>query len=123
MAVSPEKRIRQWDKKYNVQRVMAAVEAQRAQMLARYEAAVTALCEVEQLTREILNERGVQTINYIWYLNYARELFRLTRRSIAGESMAVAAGVLLEKWRVRGLDAEILAVIRKQVFNIGPAAP
>ncbi len=123
MAVSPEKRIRRWERKYNVQRVMAAVEAQRAQMLARYEAAVTALCEVEQLTREILNERGVQTINYIWYLNYARELFKLTRRSIAGESMAVAAGVLLEKWRVRGLDAEILAVIRKQVFNIGPSTP
>lgn len=121
MSVSPEKRVRQWDKKFNVERAMAAVEAQRPKMLERYEAAVTALCAVEQEVRQVLNEQGVSTINYVWYLDYGRELFKLSRRKgIAGNSLALAAQVLLDKWQRRGLDPVVLAVIRTQVFNVGP---
>jgi len=103
---------------------MAAVEAQRAQMLARYEAAVTALCAVEQEARQVLNAEGVQTVNYVWYLDYARELFRLSRRKdIAGTSLELAAQVLLDKWHRRGLSQSVLEAIRTQVFNIGAPTP
>ncbi|MEO0085609.1 MAG: hypothetical protein ABIK37_03160 [candidate division WOR-3 bacterium] len=120
MAVNAEQRVRHWDKKFNVGRAMAAIEAQRQKMLERYEAAVTALCAVEEQVRQVLNSAGVQTIDYIWYLNYGRELFRLSRRKgIAGESMALAAQVLLEKWQHRGLDGEVLAAIRTEVLSIG----
>ncbi len=60
MSASPEKRIRQWDRKYSVGRAMAAIEAQRPKMLERYEAVITALCNVEQMTREVLNERSAR---------------------------------------------------------------
>ncbi|MEO0082264.1 MAG: hypothetical protein ABIL25_08240 [candidate division WOR-3 bacterium] len=123
MSVSPEKRVMQWDRKYNVGRAMAAIEDQRPKMLERYEAAITALCNVEQMTREVLNERAIQTINYVWYLDYARQLFKLTRKNVAGDSLALAAKVLLDKWQSRGLDPDVLAAIRSQVFNIGPVAP
>lgn len=124
MATNAEQRARHWDKKFNVERAMAAIEAQRPKMLERYEAAVTALCAVEQEVRQVLNEAGVQTIDYIWYLSFGRELFRLSRRKdIAGDSLALAAQVLLAKWQQRGLDEEVLATIRSQVFSVGEPVP
>lgn len=77
------------------------------------------LYAVETGTREILNAGNVQTILYISFLNYSRQLFKLSRqRGIAGESMQLAAQVLLDKWKARGLDPEVLATIRKEVFGI-----
>ncbi|MFO7651822.1 MAG: hypothetical protein R6X13_10850, partial [bacterium] len=56
---------------------------------------------------------------YVPYLNYGRELFRLSRqRGISGNSFALAAQVLLTKWAARSLDPAVLAAIRSQVFNI-----
>jgi len=59
------------------------------------------------------------------YLNFGRQLYKLTtQRQIAGDSAAIEAQVLLEKWAKRGLDPDVLAAVRTQVFNIGepPAA-
>jgi hypothetical protein len=40
---------------------------------------------------------------------------------MSGESFALAAQVLLDKWAARGCDAEVLARVRTEVFNV--AAP
>lgn len=54
------------------------------------------------------------------YLNYARQLFKLSRkRNIAGDSMALEAKALLDKWAARDLKPEVLAAIRSQVLDIG----
>lgn len=49
----------------------------------------------------------------------AAQLYKLTRQQhITGESFAMAAQVLLDKWDARGCDPKVLATIRKEVFNI-----
>ena len=96
----------------------------RPDMLKRYEAAVASLCEMEVKARQTLNTAGIHTIFYVAYLNYARQLYKLSRQQgISGESFALQAQVLLDKWSNRGLDAAVLARIRAQVFDTGAPTP
>jgi hypothetical protein len=75
--------------------------------------------------REVLNQCGVSTIHYVPYLNFGRQLYKLTTQHlISGDSAVIEAQVLLEKWTRRGLDPDVLANIRTKVFNIAaPPAP
>jgi len=119
----PVRRKANWEAKYNLDRVKQILEAKRADMAARYETAIAGMCAKETKVRETLNACGVNTIQYVPYLNFGRQLYKLTtQREIAGDSAAIEAQVLLEKWASRGLDPEVLAAIRTQVFSIGEPA-
>ncbi|MCX6843051.1 MAG: DUF1156 domain-containing protein [candidate division WOR-3 bacterium] len=81
--------------------------------------AIAEVCIMEGKVREVINAAGVSTVLYVSYLNFGRQLYKLTRKqNITGESFAMAAQVLLDKWAARGCDPKILATIRKEVFNI-----
>jgi len=119
----PVRRKENWEVKYNLDRVKQTLEAKRAKMAEHYEAAIAAMCSKEIKVRETLNACGVNTIQYVPYLNFGRQLYKLTtQREIAGESAIIEAQVLLEKWASRGLDPKVLATVRSDVFNI-PAPP
>ena len=65
----------------------------------------------------MLNQQGVHTTNYVPYMSYARQLWKLTRQqNISGESFKMASQVLLEKWAARGQNPDVLDAIRKGVF-------
>ncbi len=112
-------RIGNWAVKYNTERIKAILDERRQTMLERYSAVVAELWATEVQVKQVLDEQNVQTILYVPYLNYGRELFRLSRqRGISGNSFALAAQVLLTKWQARGLDPVVLAAVRSGVFNI-----
>jgi hypothetical protein len=114
----PNKRRANRQAGHSTERVKARLDARRADMAARYEAAVAQLCAMETDVRQVLNESGVQTTLYVSYLNFGRQLYKTTnQRGTTDESFALAACVLLEKWADRGLDLTVLARIRKQVLN------
>jgi len=119
------KRFQNWALRTEPGRVKATLDSKREDTLRRYMDAVTRLCTMEAKVREVLNVHGVQTISYVPYLDFARQLYKLTRgQEITGESFAVAAQVLLEKWASRGLNPDVLASVRHQVFDIGePTQP
>jgi len=74
--------------------------------------------------RQTLNSAGVHTVMYVPYLDYARQLYRLSRqKGISGESFALQAQVLLDKWANRGLAPAVLARIRTEVFDTGAPTP
>jgi len=115
----PTKRVASWLAKYNTDRIKATLDDLRPEMVKRYEARVAELYAVETKTKEVLNASEVQTILYVPYINYARQLYKLSRQqNISGESLKMAAQVLLDKWRARGLDPKVLAAIRQEVFAI-----
>jgi hypothetical protein len=76
--------------------------------------------EVE--VRERLNLAGVSMIQYPFYLNFGRELWKLVGR-ISGEGAAVESDILAQKWSSRGLDPALLADISFNVFGIAHALP
>ncbi len=120
----PTKRIEAWKSKTTPERTKQVLEARQAAMQQRYEAVMTQLCAMETQVRTVLNASGVHTSLYVPYLNFGRQLWKLTRQQeIAGESFAMAAQVLLDKWQARGLNSTVLAAIRTEVFDIGEPKP
>jgi hypothetical protein len=120
----PNQRQMNWQIKTDTARMKETLDALRPDMLKRYEAAVAGLCEMETKSRQTLNAAGVHTIMYVPYLNYARQLYKLSRQQgISGESFSMSAQVLLDKWSARGLDSAVLARIRTEVFDVVAPAP
>jgi hypothetical protein len=115
-------RARRWRAKYDTDRVKQSLDVQRDTMAARYEAAMVDVVAMEDQVRQVLNGAGVPTAAFVNYLNFGRQLYKLSRaRGISGESLALEARVLLVKWRDRGCREEVLARIRTEVFNVGEA--
>ena len=120
MPVQPNQRIQNWAEKFKTDRVKAKLDDKRERMLQRYADVTARLCTMEISVKQLLDFAGVPTILYVPYLNYGRQLFKLSRqRDISGNSFAMASQVLLETWANRGLDPEVLDLIRTQVFDIG----
>jgi hypothetical protein len=120
----PNQRQMNWQTKTETGKVKAILDDLRPDMLKRYEAAVASLCEMEVKARQTLNAAGAHTIFYVTYLNHARQLYKLSRQQgISGESLAMSAQVLLDKWTARGLDSAILARIRTEVFDASTSMP
>jgi len=110
--------------KYNTERVKATIDDLRPAMTERYQAAVAQLYAMEMKVKETLNAHGVSTILIVPYLNYGRQLYKLSRQQfISGETMRLAAKVLLDKWTARGLDPAVLSAIRAEVFDIAAPTP
>jgi hypothetical protein len=100
------------------------LDGMKEQMLNRYLAAMSELYALETKTKQLLDSAGVQSINYVWYLDFTRQLFKLSRsKEMSGKSFEQNSGVLLEKWRARGLDPAVLNRIRHEIFSTKPAAP
>ena len=118
MSVQPNQRIQNWAEKFKTDRVKAKLDDKRERMLQRYADVTARLCAMEISVKQLLDFAGVSTILYVPYLNYGRQLFKLSRqRDISGNSFALAAQVLLDTWVHRGLDPEVLDLIRTQVFD------
>jgi hypothetical protein len=93
-------------------------------MLKRFQLAAASLYKMETKVRQTPNAAGVHIIMYVPYLNYARQLYKLSRQQgISGESFALGTEVLPQKWTARGLDSAVLARIRTGVFDVVAPAP
>ena len=114
----PVKRTERWMVKYNLERVTKTLADMQGKMAEHYTAAMVGLCAMETDVNQVINAAGVSTSQYVPYLNFGRQLYKLSKqRGISGESFAMAAQVLLDKWAARGCDPEVLAKIRSEVFN------
>ena len=120
----PVKSTARWKAKYNVERVKDTLNDLREDMAIRYEVAMTELSDMEGKVKEVINAYGVSTSQYVPYLNFGRQLYKLSRQQhISGESFAMAAQVLLDKWKARGCDPKVLAKIRTDVFDVAAPKP
>ena len=120
----PTKRTERWMVKYNLERVSKTLADMQGKMAEHYTAAMVGLCAMETDVKQVINACGVSTSQYVPYLNFGRQLYKLSKqRGISGESFAMAAQVLLDKWAARGCDPEVLAKIRTEVFNTPAPAP
>jgi hypothetical protein len=120
----PTKRIARWNAKFNTERVKETLDALRPDMLQSVSAVFPQLADMETQVKQVLDGLGLPTVHYPFYLAYGRELFRLTRKGISGESVALEAQVRLDKWVARGLVQSALEKVRKDVFNISaPVTP
>ena len=113
------KRFTSWKVKYNTERIKATLDEMRPDMQARYQAAMVSMLAIDTKVKQTLNVHAVSTIQYVPYLSFGRQIWKLSRQQdISGESLQLAARVLRDKWRARGLDADILLDVQKNVFSV-----
>ncbi len=125
MPIDPTRRVENWDYGFDTAAVKTKVDKKRPRMLARVQSQFPALTTMEDEVKQVLDGLGLPVIQYPFYLSYGRELWRITHeRNMSGESAAIEADILLNKWVARGLVRSALEKIRKDVFNISaPVTP
>jgi hypothetical protein len=120
----PTKRIAKWNAKFNTERIKATLDDLRPSMLASVTAVFPMLTAMELQVKQVLDSSGVATIQYPFYLDFGREVWRLRNQEISGESFAQEVAVLVAKWKARGLTQAVLEAIRTQVFDVSaPVGP
>ena len=123
MATNPAQRIANWDAKFKTDRVKATLDDKRPNMYMNVQAVFPMITAMELQVKQVLDGLGVSVADYAMYLAYGRELWALTRKEISGESAAMEADVLRQKWVARGKVTAVLEAIRSQVFNIPAPTP
>ena len=123
MPINPAQRIANWNAMFKTDRVKAVLDDKRDQMYMNVQAVVPLLAAMELQVKQVLDGLGVSVAQYAMYLAFGRELWSMTRKEISGESAAMEADVLLQKWVARGLTQAVLEAIRTQVFNIVAPTP
>jgi hypothetical protein len=85
----------------------------------RSAAVMAELASAEGQTEQTLNAQSVPTSLSVPRYSHGRQHRKMIRQQeIDGESAAMAAQVLLDKWAARGLNPKVLAAVRTEVFNI-----
>jgi len=118
------RRLSRWKAKFSPEMAAQTTSRIYADMSERYQASMVALCTMETETKQVLSSSGIDTMFIVFYLDFARQLFKLSHgRTISGPTLAKEAQVLLEKWQNRGLRPDVLAAIRFEVFNVPAPTP
>ena len=116
------RRISRWKAKYSPEIAAQTTARIFADMTARYEASIVALNSMELDTKQVLSASGIDTMYIVFYLDFARQIFRLSHgRTISGPTLAKEAQVLLEKWQNRGGDTSATRSSRRSV-DVSPSA-
>jgi hypothetical protein len=121
MPIDPVKRVANWDEKYNLERVTAILTEKRPTMLQSVTNVTSLITSMELQVKQVCDGAGVPTIALPFYLCFGREMWKLIRADISGETLALEAAVLIAKWKARGMTEAVLQAIRTDVFNV--AAP
>lgn len=90
-------------------------------MVEQTSAKFTDLVGFETNVKQLIEPKGIPTIQIPFYLNYARELYSLSQR-FSGKTLENEAKLLASKWKARGLDEATLIDVAK-VFGITLVAP
>jgi hypothetical protein len=124
MPIDPVTRVENWDEKYNLERINAILTGKRPKMLQHVTNVQSLLAAMELQVKQVCDGAGVPTIAIPYYLCFGREMWKLIRADISGETLALEAAVLIAKWVARGLTQSVLQAIRTDVFNVSaPVAP
>ena len=106
----------------NPDRIREGLEKNKERMVTKQGEAIAALVQIEQLASEVLmGEDTVTTLQYLWYLDFARQVYGLKRRFSAGKPMENEAKNVALYWKARGCDLRVLNRILAEVFSL-PAA-
>ena len=124
IASSPDKRIANWDAKFDTERIKATLDAKRVDMLARVNAVFPSIYAMETEVKQVLDGEGVSVVLIPAYLNFGREMWKKGDQNISGETLAIEAQTLIAKWVARCLNQTVLEKVRTDVSNVSaPAAP
>jgi hypothetical protein len=104
--------------KTNPDRIKGVVEEMKTHMETAEASCFDELRELETLTRSVLCEASVPTINFGMYHAYTKEIWGKKRRFHGGGSFQAEVELLVYKWSHRGLDRSVLTNLALSIFDI-----
>jgi|YelNatPaOPRAMG01_1025707.scaffolds.fasta_scaffold42533_1 hypothetical protein len=110
-------RLKKYEAKLDPEVIKKRFEAERKMMIEQEANLIPELCELEESAKVLIDEGCTSVIKYPFYLAYARELWRLTKR-YGGNMLLQEIRILEMKWEARELDPSLLEKIRVSLFGI-----
>ena len=83
------RRVSRWKAKFSPDLPAQTTARIFTDMTERYEASMIALSATEGQTKQVLDSSGIDTMYIVFYLNYARQLYKLSRQIRALASLFV----------------------------------
>jgi hypothetical protein len=115
-------RLKKWDKKIDPAIVLQRFSTLKDISKEQLDPYLIQVTGIEKRVKELLEAKGVPTIQIAFYLAYARELLGKTFGSISSETLRNEELAIRSKWLPRGLDDLTLEEIAK-MFGIEPKEP
>jgi len=116
------RRIQKWDKKLAGDVLSKRVEELKPMMFSQIEAEFPTIVQVETKVKTVLGEAGIPTWQNPPYLNYSREIYKLTKRFTSNQLRKMADAVIV-KWVFLDLQQPILEQIRNTIFTLTEPTP
>ncbi len=116
------RRIQKWDTKLSGDVLSEKVANLKPMMKSQIEVEFPALVSVENEVKIILGEIGLSSSLNPIYLNFAREVYRLSKR-LHSKQLLLEVNASIAKWTTRGFDRDILERIRNTVFTLTTPQP
>lgn len=116
------RRIQKWDKKLSGDVLSERVATLKPLMFSQIEAEFPTLVEVETKVKTVLGDAGIPTWQNPAYLNFGRELYKLTKR-FSGKQLLKMAEAAMVKWVYLDLAQPILERIRDTIFALTALTP
>jgi hypothetical protein len=116
------RRIQKWDKKLAGDVLSKRVEELKPMMFSQIEAEFPTIVQMETKVKTVLGETGIPTWQNPPYLNYSREIYKLTKR-FSGNQLRKMADAAMVKWVFLDLEQPILEEIRNTIFTLTAPAP
>jgi len=110
-------RIAKYDKKFDPTVVSTRFTAVRDIAVEGFTVAAADLASMEELVKNSIQDRVTNPLELPQYLDFARELWRLTQRH-TGKVLVSEANIAKAKWEARGLNSDVLDIIY-DLFGIG----
>jgi len=112
-------RIRKFDAKIDAEVIRDRFLKLKPSMVEQQDEVFSTLERFENQTKELLEQKGIQTFQIPYYLCYMRELYKKSVRSFTSETLINEELAIRTKWVNRGLNDAILKDIAR-LFGIEP---
>ncbi len=116
------RRIQKWEANMDGEALSTKVGRLKPMMLSQIEEMYPALVSMEDSVKTVLDEEGVSTTQYPFYINFGRQCFKLSRE-FSGGTLINRVNIALQRWVADGFTQAILERIRDVVFALAAPGP
>jgi hypothetical protein len=114
---SAARRSARYQAKLKPERVKEDLEANREQMIQNQKVAMEEIVRIETAIKSLLASEPVPSVQYIWYLDFGRQVHKLMGKFSGGYALQTEVTLLMDRWVARHLDRKVLERIRFEVFS------
>lgn len=116
------RRIQKWEANMDGEALSVKVGRLKPSMKSQIEEMFPALVSMEDSVKTVLDEEGLSTTQYPFYLNFGRQCFKLSRE-FSGGTLINRVNIALQRWVSDGYTQAILERIRDVVFALAAPGP